>query len=135
MRSSRASWGSSPSPDRMAETGPSYDRALLLAGARRNAILDRWEVQRYGTDSYRDPDYVSIYGLRPAEWYAKGIRLLGRTAVECTRDDLGDAIGRDVAGIALMAPPYAGAPGIGPFARPGHTAHWTAAPQPLAPAH
>ncbi len=44
------------------------------------------EIHAYGTDSYGDPDYASIYGLRPAVWYAKGIRLLGRTAVECTEN-------------------------------------------------
>ena len=71
-----------------------YDRALLLLGAKRNAVLELVEVQAYGRDSYRNPDYVCIYGLRPAEWYAKGIRLLGRTAVECTRDELADRIGR-----------------------------------------
>lgn len=108
----------------MTDSGPPYDRALLLAGARRNAVLDLWEVRRYGTDSYRDPDYVSIYGLRPAQWYAKGIRLLGRTAVECTRDDLGDAIGRDVAGMALMAPPSAGTLVVDLFAGSGNTLHW-----------
>ena len=42
---------------------------------------------------------LSIYGLRPAEWYARGIRLLGRTAVECTRDVLADQIGRDIANL------------------------------------
>src|SRR5262245_15769431 len=26
--------------------------------------------------------------MTPAEWYARGIRVLGRTAVECTRDPL-----------------------------------------------
>jgi len=30
---------------------PKYDRALLLTGAKRNAVLELWEVQRYGTDS------------------------------------------------------------------------------------
>jgi len=64
---------------------PLYNRELLLSGEKRNAVLDLWEVQRYGTDSYGDPDYVSIYGLLPADWYEKGIRLLGRTAVELTR--------------------------------------------------
>ena len=64
---------------------PLYNRELLLSGEKRNAVLDLWEVQRYGTDSYGDPDYVSIYGLPPADWYEKGIRLLGRTAVELTR--------------------------------------------------
>jgi len=77
-----------------------YDRALLLTGAKRTAILDLREVQRYGADSFGDADYVSIYGMRPDQWHAKGVRLMGRTAVECTRDALADAIGRDVARIA-----------------------------------
>jgi hypothetical protein len=81
-----------------------YDRQLLLLGPKRNAVLDLWEVLRYGVDSYGDPDYVSIYGLRPAEWYARGVRLLGRTAVECTRDRLADAIGRQIAAAAKRAP-------------------------------
>ena len=74
-------------PEQEAET-PSYDRRLLLAGPKRSTVLALWEVQRYGRDSYGDPEYVSIYGMRPSEWYAKGARVLGRTAVECTRDPL-----------------------------------------------
>ena len=54
-----------------------YDRQLLL-GAKRNALLELWEVQQYGIDSNNDADYVSIYGMRPPDWYAQGIRLLGR---------------------------------------------------------
>jgi hypothetical protein len=38
--------------------------------------------------------------MTPRQWYACGIRLLGRTAVKCTRDALGDRIGRDVASVA-----------------------------------
>jgi hypothetical protein len=37
---------------------PTYDRQLLLVGAKRNAVLELGEVQRYGTESYRDADYV-----------------------------------------------------------------------------
>src|ERR1700722_3409063 len=66
-------------------TRPLYDRALLLHGPKRNEILTLDEVGQYGIDSFSDVDYLSIYGLKPAEWYARGIRLLGRTAVECTR--------------------------------------------------
>jgi hypothetical protein len=95
---------------------PTYDRQLLLVGAKRNAVLELGEVQRYGTESYRDADYVSIYGMRPDDWYAKGIRLLGRTVVECTRDRLGDAIGTDVAATAATAPATAGTLVIDPFA-------------------
>lgn len=103
---------------------PTYDRQLLLGGAKRNAVLELWEVQRYGNDSYGDADYVSIYGMRPADWYAKGVRLLGRTAVECTRDGLADAIGEDVAAIAATAPATAGALVIDPFAGSGNTLYW-----------
>jgi hypothetical protein len=105
------------------EPGSRYDRRLLLAGAKRNALLELWEVQRYGIDSYGDADYVSIYGMRPPEWDAKGVRLLGRTAVECTRDELGDAIGKDVAATAATAP-AARALVIDPFAGSGNTLYW-----------
>jgi hypothetical protein len=100
---------------------PTYDRDLLLGGAKRNALLELWEVQRYGSDSYGDRDYVSIYGMAPAEWYAKGARVLGRTAVECTRDGLGDAIGKDVAAVARKGPRTLV---LDPFAGSGNTLYW-----------
>lgn len=77
-----------------------YDRALLLHGAKRNDVLTLAEVEQYGLDSFGNANYVSIYGMPPREWYRRGIRLLGRTSVECTRDALGNRIGRDVASIA-----------------------------------
>jgi hypothetical protein len=54
--------------------------------------------------------------MPPREWHRQGIRVLGRTAVECTRDALGDRIGRDVASVAtrmasnefLVMDPFAG---------------------------
>jgi len=100
-----------------------YDRQLLLLGAKRNVELALDGIQRYGIDSYGDPDYVSIYGLGPREWFARGVRLLGRTAVECTRDALGDAIGRDVAA-ALGRYKAAGIVAVDPFAGSGNTLHW-----------
>ncbi len=102
---------------------PTYDRQLLLLGPKRNAILELSEVERYGRESYGDPDYVSIYGMRPAEWYAKGVRLLGRTAVECTRDALADAIGRDVAAV-VRSPSAAGVVVVDPFLGSGNTLYW-----------
>jgi hypothetical protein len=36
----------------MNDQRPLYDRQLLLLGAKRNAVLELWEVQRYGSDSY-----------------------------------------------------------------------------------
>jgi hypothetical protein len=100
---------------------PIYDRQLLL-GAKRSDVLELWEIERYGRDSYRDADYVSVYGMRPAEWYARGVRLLGRTAVECTRDELGDAIARDVAAIAVSA--SASPLIIDAFAGSANTLYW-----------
>jgi hypothetical protein len=104
--------------------GPAYDRQLLLDGEKRNAILDLTEVQRYGMESWGDPDYVRIYGLRPADWYARGIRILGRTAVECTRDALADNIGRDIATVAKSAPLTTGVLVLDPFTGSGNTLYW-----------
>ena len=104
--------------------GPAYDRQLLLDGEKRNAILDLTEVQRYGMESWSDPDYVRLYDLRPADWYARGIRILGRTAVECTRDELADNIGRDIATVAKSAPLTTSVLVLDPFAGSGNTLYW-----------
>src|SRR3981189_2880710 len=104
--------------------GPTYDRQLLLEGAKRNAVLDLTEVQRYGIESWGDPDYVCIYGLRPADWYGRGIRILGRTTVECTPDELADNIARDIATVAKSAPLTSETLVLDPFAGSGNTLYW-----------
>lgn len=81
-----------------------YDRALLLHGSRRNEVLGLAEIEQCGLDSFADADYISIYGMPPREWYRHGIRLLGRTAVECTRDALSNRIGFDIAPVAARMP-------------------------------
>jgi hypothetical protein len=102
-----------------------YDRQLLLLGDKRDAMLDLADVQRYGTDSYGDAEYVSLYGLGPSDWYAKGVRVLGRTAVECTRDRLADAIGRAVAVVASRhAVRGTGVVVVDPFAGSANTLYW-----------
>ena len=108
----------------MNDKRPIYDRELLLHGAKRRGVLDLWEVQRYGLDSDGDIDYVSIDGMRPADWHAKGARILGRTAVECTRDGLGDAIGRNVATIVTVQSRTSRALVVGRFAGSGNTLDW-----------
>jgi hypothetical protein len=102
--------------------GQAFDRHLLL-GEKRNDLLTLPEVQRYGRENYGDPDYVSLYGMRPADWYARGVRIAGRTAVECTRDRLADLIGRDIAAVAARA---AGGVGlvIDLFAGSANTLYW-----------
>jgi len=82
------------------------------------------EVRQYGIDSFDDPDYLSLYGLRPADWYALGVRLLGRTAVECTRDVLADRIGRDIARITASLPTGMPITAIDPFAGSCNTLYW-----------
>jgi hypothetical protein len=98
-----------------------YDRWFLL-GEKRNELLALWEVQQYGRDGFGDPDYVSIYGLKPDEWYERGVRILGRTAVECTRDRLADLIGRDIAAVARTAP--ASPTVVDLFAGSANTLYW-----------
>jgi hypothetical protein len=103
-----------------------YDRAHLLSAGKRDTVLGLAEIERYGRDSFHDPDYVSLYGLRPADWYRRGVRLLARTAVECTRDALADLIGRDVAGLVGRARPGARCLVVDPFAGSGNTLVWLA---------
>jgi hypothetical protein len=76
---------------------PRYDRDFLLSPGKRNQLMELWEVEKFGADSFGDPDYASIYGMKPAEWYARGVRLLARTTLEAVRDELGARIGRDLA--------------------------------------
>ena len=101
-----------------------YDRHLLLLGPKRNQVLTLDEVQRYGVDSFGDPDYLRVYDMAPQEWYERGIRLLGRTAVECTRDALGDRIGRDIARAAHRAQAARPFLVIDPFAGSCNTLYW-----------
>ena len=99
-----------------------YDRWLLL-GEKRNEVLGLWEVQQYGRDGFGDPDYVSVYGLKPHEWHERGVRILGRTAVECTRDRLAALIGSDVAAVAQTAP-AASPMVVDLFAGSANTLYW-----------
>ena len=101
-----------------------HDRALLLHGSKRNKILTLAEVQQYGINSFADPNYIRLYGMTPAEWYARGIRVLGRTAVECTRDPLAERIGCDVASVALSLPLQTKFTVIDPFAGSCNTLYW-----------
>ena len=105
------------------ESSAVYDRAFLLNGSKRNQVLSLAEIEQYGLDSFADADYISIYGMPPREWYRHGIRLLGRTAVECTRDMLGERIGRDVASVVTRMSPNRVVV-IDPFAGSCNTLFW-----------
>ncbi len=101
-----------------------YDRAFLLSEEKRNQVMQLWEIRKYGIDSYADADYVCVYGMKPAEQDRRGIRLLARTVVECTRDLLGEAIGADVAKVMQSVPPALGRVVIDPFAGSCNTLYW-----------
>jgi hypothetical protein len=60
---------------------PHYDRDFLLSPSKRNQIIELWEVEQFGRDSFGDPSAVSLYGMTPAQWHARGIRILSRTAL------------------------------------------------------
>jgi hypothetical protein len=80
-----------------------YDRDFLLSPAKRNQLLELWEVEKYGRDCFNDPDHVHLYGLPPKAWYERGVRILARTCLEAVKDPLGNKIGRDIAEVVLPA--------------------------------
>jgi hypothetical protein len=119
------SWSLNPMPQnhRNDKLPHLYDRALMLHGSKRNEVLTLAEIKRYGLDNFADADYISIYGMHPEEWYRHGIRVIRRTAVECTRDALGDRVGLDVASVAKCMPSNEFAV-IDPFAGSCNTLFW-----------
>ena len=81
-----------------------YDRDFLLSPDKRNQLIELWEVEKYGRDSFGDPDHVHLYGMTPKEWYGRGIRILARTCLEAVKDPLGNKIGSDIADVIARAP-------------------------------
>jgi hypothetical protein len=113
-------------PVRQEASGPDqvYDRDFVLFGPLRETVLDLWQVQQYGAHMFGDADSISLYGMRPDQWCARGVRLLGRTVVECTRDELARVIAGDVAALAAVAPASPPALVLDPFAGSGNTLYW-----------
>jgi 16S rRNA G966 N2-methylase RsmD len=104
--------------------GHKYDRAFLLSDGKRNQVVELWEVQQFGIDSFADPEYVCIYGMPPTEWHRRGIRLLARTTLAAVRDKLGDLIGQDVARLLHNLPPATTCTVIDPFAGSCNGLYW-----------
>src|SRR5262245_40585734 len=78
-------------------------RAELL-GAKRHHVLSLDEVIEIGRTLTGDPDGLSYHGLPPAQWYARGIRVLGRTSVEATPDVTAVPIARTVHAVLGLRP-------------------------------
>src|SRR5262245_12836331 len=108
-----------------------YDRQLLL-GEKRNALLELWEVQQYGIDSYGDPDYVSIYVMRTSLCCSRESAGIGRAGVVRTCGKIADAIAKAVAATAAAAPVTAPPLVIDPFAGSANTLYWLSRHLPLA---
>lgn len=70
-------------------------RAQLL-GPKRHEVLGFGDIVEAGRILTGDPEGMAFYGLRPSQWYARGIRLLGRTCVEATPDVTARPIARTV---------------------------------------
>lgn len=100
-----------------------FDRDHVLFGPLREQVLDLEQVHRYGAQVFDDADAISLYGMTPREWYGRGIRMLGRTTVECTRDRLAAMIGADVADLARAANEPVTLV-VDPFAGSGNTLYW-----------
>jgi len=60
-------------------------RAELL-GPKRYRTLTLDEVTDAGLAFFNDPEGLAYYGMPPSQWYARGIRILGRTSAEATPD-------------------------------------------------
>lgn len=84
---------------------------------RRNQVLTLSEVKEMSTAFYGGPDRLSLYGMTPAQWYGRGVRILGRTAVECSIDGESAIMAREAAAFAqrffpleapIVADPFAG---------------------------
>jgi hypothetical protein len=60
-------------------------RAELL-GEKRGAVLSLDEIRRVGDEFYEDPEGLQLYGMRPRDYFEIGVRVTGRTAIECSND-------------------------------------------------
>lgn len=61
-------------------------RRRLLSSPWDNKRLTIREIRRAGWELAGNPTDLRIFGLNPLAWYVLGVRILGRTAVELTRD-------------------------------------------------
>ena len=74
------------------------------------------KLEKFGHDSFGDPEAVSLYGMTPTQWHARGVRMLARTTLEAVRDQPGKRIGEDVERAAATAPPGTAFGVVDPFA-------------------
>lgn len=83
---------------------------------KRNQVLSLDEVKEMSTAFYGGPDRLSLYGMTPTQWYRRGVRILGRTAVECSIDGESAIMAREVAAFAQRFFPLEPPIVVDPFA-------------------
>ena len=57
-----------------------------LLGEKRSVVLSLEELWRVGEEFYEDPEGLELYGMRPRDFFELGVRITGRTAIECSND-------------------------------------------------
>jgi cytochrome P450/predicted RNA methylase len=73
-----------------------WDCLMFRGFEKRSKILTGDEICDASQRLYGDPDHLRIYGMTPREFTDRGVRLFGRTAVECTTDPHATAIAQAV---------------------------------------
>ncbi|MYW05760.1 hypothetical protein [Streptomyces sp. SID3343] len=94
-----------------------------LLGPSRNRILTAAELCEAGRLIYGDPNGLSLYGIPAPEMEAKGIRLLGRTTIECCVDAHATAVAQAVAEVQAGLPPVEDAMIVDLFCGSGNFGH------------
>lgn len=75
-----------------------------LLGPLRDRVLTTEQLCEVGRLLCGRPEGLSLYGVPAPEMAARGLRILGRTAVECTKDPHPAAVADAVAAIEATAP-------------------------------
>ncbi len=99
-------------------------RAFFLgevAGTKLNSL----HVLRAGQLLNKSINDIKLFGMSPINWYAIGIRIMGRTAVEATRDPHAEFIARSIAA-TLSASGHEIREVIDPFIGSGNLAYHVA---------
>lgn len=94
-------------------------RQKLRASGMMERQISLLEVMWMGKRLHNRWNALMLYGLRPMQWYFKGIRILGRTAIEAHPDPAADKIG-EVAALALAQHGYSVVDLVDPFLGSGN---------------
>ncbi|MER5866195.1 hypothetical protein [Kitasatospora sp. NPDC002040] len=80
-----------------------------LLGPLRTTVLTGRQLCEAGRLIYGSPEGLSLYGIPAPEMEARGIQLLGRTAIECSIDSYSAAVADAVADLCTVSPEDCGA--------------------------